>query len=236
MVFCCEIQPIFDVGWIKLVFGLWVWVSYRERKSPTAVFHRTRRHSGSCKRSGKCSLVTSTSQEGSSEKFICLKKKKSNFGLWRQMMLTDVSFGDVVLVLRQISGQAKVTDLGQLPLTDQHVPRSQIPVETLEDKLMWTLSTLTVQLQNKRRRKQTDKCSPISNPTFLEERKSMAWATWKEKLRRSWGVRRGESLRRSIVPCWSEREQQDRRLQQTDGRMDGRMDVLSSPAGAYGVS
>lgn len=152
------------------------------------------------------------------------------------MMLTDVSFGDVVLVLRQISGQAKVTDLGQLPLTDQHVPRSQIPVETLEDKLMWTLSTLTVQLQNKRRRKQTDKCSPISNPTFLEERKSMAWATWKEKLRRSWGVRRGESLRRSIVPCWSGREQQDRRLQQTNGRMDGRMDPLSSPAGAYGVS
>lgn len=64
------------------------------------------------------------------------------------MMLTDVSFGDVVLVLRQISGQAEVADLGQLPLTDQHVPRSQIPVETLEDKLMWTLSTLTVQLQN----------------------------------------------------------------------------------------
>lgn len=89
-------------------------------------------------------------------------------------MLTDVSFGDVVLVLGQISGQAEVADLGQLPLADQHVPRSQVPVETLEDKFMWTLSTLTVQLQNERRRKQTDKCSPKGNPTFLEERKSMA--------------------------------------------------------------
>lgn len=49
------------------------------------------------------------------------------------MLFTDSSFGDVVLILRQISRQTKVADLDQLPLTDQDVPRSQISVETLEE-------------------------------------------------------------------------------------------------------
>lgn len=39
--------------------------------------------------------------------------------------------------------------------------------------------------------------------TFLEERKSMAWETWKEKPRRSSRVKTGESLSRSWSPCWS---------------------------------
>lgn len=49
------------------------------------------------------------------------------------MLFTDGSFGDVVLILCQISRQTKVADLDQLPLTDQDVPRSQISVETLEE-------------------------------------------------------------------------------------------------------
>lgn len=48
-------------------------------------------------------------------------------------MFTDGSFGDVVLILRQVSRQTEVADLDQLPLTDQDVPRGQISVETLED-------------------------------------------------------------------------------------------------------
>lgn len=49
------------------------------------------------------------------------------------MLFTDGSFGDVVLILGQISSQTEVADLDQFPLTDQDVPRSQISVETLED-------------------------------------------------------------------------------------------------------
>ena len=56
----------------------------------------------------------------------------------------------------------------------------------------------------------------MGDRTFLVERKSMAFETWKEKLRRSWRDRRGESLRRSDSSCWSEREPEDESLRLTD--------------------
>lgn len=51
------------------------------------------------------------------------------------MLFTDSPFGDVVLILCEISRQTEVADFDQLSLTDQDVPSSQISVETLEDLL-----------------------------------------------------------------------------------------------------
>lgn len=56
----------------------------------------------------------------------------------------------------------------------------------------------------------------MGDRTFLVERKSIAFETWKEKLRRSWRDRRGESLRRSDSSCWSEIEWEDESLRLTD--------------------
>lgn len=44
---------------------------------------------------------------------------------------THAAFGDVVGVVHDVSGQTKVTDLHQLPLTDQHVPGCQVTMDTL---------------------------------------------------------------------------------------------------------
>lgn len=46
---------------------------------------------------------------------------------------TDVSPDDVIFVLLKVSGQTKITDLQQLPLTDQDVPGCQVSVDTLRD-------------------------------------------------------------------------------------------------------
>lgn len=48
---------------------------------------------------------------------------------------TYAAFGDVVGVVHDVSGQAKVADLDQFTLTDQHIPGSQIPVDALREKI-----------------------------------------------------------------------------------------------------
>lgn len=44
---------------------------------------------------------------------------------------THAAFGDVVRVPHDVTGKAKVTDLDQLALTDEHVPGCQVSVDTL---------------------------------------------------------------------------------------------------------
>ena len=55
---------------------------------------------------------------------------------WRPLLIgevvrTHVALGDVVGVVHDVSGQAEVADLHQLPLADQHVPGSQVPMNAL---------------------------------------------------------------------------------------------------------
>jgi hypothetical protein len=47
---------------------------------------------------------------------------------------TNTAFGDIVVVMHDVSGQAKVTDLHYLPLREQDVPSSQVPMHTLYSK------------------------------------------------------------------------------------------------------
>lgn len=47
---------------------------------------------------------------------------------------TYTAFGDVVGVMHDVSGQAEVTDLDKFTLTDQHIPGSEVPVDTLWGK------------------------------------------------------------------------------------------------------
>lgn len=44
---------------------------------------------------------------------------------------THAALGDVVGVPHDVSSQAKVTDLDQLALTDEHIPGRQVSVNTL---------------------------------------------------------------------------------------------------------
>lgn len=44
---------------------------------------------------------------------------------------TYAAFRDVVGVVHDVSGQAKVTDLDKFALTDQHVPGSEVTMNTL---------------------------------------------------------------------------------------------------------
>lgn len=47
---------------------------------------------------------------------------------------TYASFGDVVVVMHDVSRQSKVADLHYLALREQHVPGSQISVDTLQNE------------------------------------------------------------------------------------------------------
>lgn len=47
---------------------------------------------------------------------------------------THASFGDVVVVMHDVSRQSKVTDLHYLALREQDVPGSQISVDTLQNE------------------------------------------------------------------------------------------------------
>jgi len=44
---------------------------------------------------------------------------------------THAALGDVVRVPHDVTSQAKVADLDQLALTDEHVPGCQVSVDTL---------------------------------------------------------------------------------------------------------
>lgn len=44
---------------------------------------------------------------------------------------THAAFGDVVRVPHDVTGQAEVTDLDQLALTDEYIPGCQVSVDTL---------------------------------------------------------------------------------------------------------
>lgn len=48
-----------------------------------------------------------------------------------QRFASYTAFGDVVGVVHDVSGQAEVTNLHQLALTDQNIPGSQIPMDAL---------------------------------------------------------------------------------------------------------
>lgn len=45
---------------------------------------------------------------------------------------TYAAFRDVVGVMHDVSGQAKVTDLHQFALTDQHIPCSEVTMDALK--------------------------------------------------------------------------------------------------------
>ena len=47
------------------------------------------------------------------------------------MIATHAAFRDVVGIMHDVSGQAKVADLHQFALTDQHVPGSEITMNAL---------------------------------------------------------------------------------------------------------
>lgn len=45
--------------------------------------------------------------------------------------VTHAAFRDVVGIMHDVSGQAKVTDLHQFPLTDQNIPGGEVTVNAL---------------------------------------------------------------------------------------------------------
>lgn len=45
--------------------------------------------------------------------------------------ITYAAFRDVVGIMHDVSGQAKVTDLHQFALADQHISGSKVPMDTL---------------------------------------------------------------------------------------------------------
>lgn len=48
-------------------------------------------------------------------------------------METYTSFGDVIVVMHDVSGQSEVTDLHYLALREKDIPGSQVPVNTLQN-------------------------------------------------------------------------------------------------------
>lgn len=49
-------------------------------------------------------------------------------------METYASFGHIIVVMHDVSGQSEVTDLHYLALREKDIPGSQVPVNTLEKK------------------------------------------------------------------------------------------------------
>lgn len=47
---------------------------------------------------------------------------------------TYTAFGDVVWVMHDVPGQAKVADLDKFALTDQHIPGSKVTMDALRWK------------------------------------------------------------------------------------------------------
>lgn len=96
----------------------------------------TTRHSGWCTSYGKCSPVPSTSGAGRSEQ---REENSVTTGAKTHSHCRDVcaysttytAFGDVVGVMHDVSGQTEITDLDKFTLTDQHVPGSEVSVDTL---------------------------------------------------------------------------------------------------------
>ncbi len=121
-----------------------------EWKSPTVRCRRTRRHSAWCTGYERCSPAPSTSEEETSADKHSLFSLHQRLCVWLNVLIllcfitvvetvetagcTYAAFGDVVVVMHDVSGQSKVTDLGQFALTDQDVSCSQIPMHTLTDR------------------------------------------------------------------------------------------------------
>lgn len=74
-------------------------------------------------------------QEGLNERkkhFTCeLCKDFSLSSICALIFDTYAAFRDVVGVMHDVSGQAKVTDLDKFALTDQHIPGSEVTMDTL---------------------------------------------------------------------------------------------------------
>lgn len=45
--------------------------------------------------------------------------------------MTYASFGDIVVVMHDVSGQSKVTDLDYFALREKYIPGCEVPVHTL---------------------------------------------------------------------------------------------------------
>ncbi len=124
-----------------------------EWKSPTVRCRKTRRHSAWCTGYERCSPAPSTSEEETSAdkhtvSSVSLRGCVFDWMCWFDCALlvvetvetagcTYTAFGDVVVVMHDVSGQSKVTDLGQFALTDQDVSCCQIPMHTLTDRQMF---------------------------------------------------------------------------------------------------
>lgn len=104
------------------------------KKSPREGCRRTRHRSELCRRSRRCSLVPSTSQAGGPEKIIpsCLGPWLSVPSLPHLFLpSTHIALDDVVGVIHDVPSQPKVPNLGHMPIGEQHISSSHVPVDTL---------------------------------------------------------------------------------------------------------
>ncbi len=131
------------------------------------------------------------------------------------MTLTDISSGNVVLILHQISGQTKVTDLHQLPLTDQNIPCCQVSVDTLQDTQHVNTQTQHVNTQTQ--------CMNMSKTDKLKERCLDRWSyvLFREEVH---GLRDLEGEAKEVVESQERRViEKERRLLLVWKKMTGRV-------------
>lgn len=113
---------------------LWCCHGYPEKRFPTVRLRRTRRHSGPCKRTERCSPGPSTSQEVGPFK---IRHRDVIDGLWRSVTSerlrgdSHIPLDDVAVVIFDVSGQTEVADLCHVMVRQQDVPRCNVSVDAL---------------------------------------------------------------------------------------------------------
>ena len=112
--------------------ALLCWHGYLEKKSPIVKLHRTRRHSGLCKHTERCSPEPSTSQEAGPFKIKQRRVTKGHLETeWDTARDPHIPLDDVAVVVLDVSGQTKVTDLCHAMICQQDVPRCNVSVDAL---------------------------------------------------------------------------------------------------------
>lgn len=112
---------------------IWIW-THPAWKSPKEECRMTTHHSGLCTGYGRCFLVPSISKAGRSvENWKTLFEGIDfiNYLCIRLNFYTYAAFWDVVGVVHDVSGQAKVTDLHKFALTDQHISGREVSMDAL---------------------------------------------------------------------------------------------------------
>lgn len=105
---------------------------YPEKKSPRVKLHRTRRHSGLCRRTERCSPEPSTSQEVGPFKIKDRSVIEGHLETeWDTGRDPHIPLDDVAVVVLDVSGQTEVTDLCHTMIRQQDVPRCDVSVDAL---------------------------------------------------------------------------------------------------------